>query len=161
MKVLVLYRSHYGNTKSVAEAIASGIRDSGHEAEVRDLRRGLPDLSGYGAVLVGAPTRMARVTGRAKRILKALKKKGFTGPVAVFDTYGPVPTKPEELEKARKWLFPGAAGIMQALGMQLGLNIYAETLRCEIQTGLKGPLKDGELDKAVAFARKFIATMVK
>ena len=161
MKILILYRSHYGNTKKVAEAIASAIRDSGHETEVQDLRRRIPDLAAFGAVFVGAPTRMARVTGRAKRVLKALKKKGFTGPVAVFDTYGPVPAKPEELEKAHKWLFPGAAGIMQALGTQLGLNIYAEALRCEVQSGMKGPLKDGETGKAAAFAKKFISVIRK
>ncbi len=161
MKALILYRSHYGNTKNVAEALAAAIRDSGHEAEVQDLRRRLPDLTGYGAVLVGAPTRMARVTGRAKRVLKGLKKRGFAGRVAIFDTYGPVPATPEELEKARKWLYPGAAGIMQALGMQLGLNVYAETLRCEVTAGMKGPLKDGELDKASAFARKFISAVGK
>ena len=159
MKALILYRSHYGNTKNVAEGIAQAVRGTGNEAEVQDLRRKMPDLSGYGALLIGAPTRMARVTRRAKRVLKVLKKKNFTKPVAIFDTYGPVPTKPEELEKARKWLYPGAAGIMQALGTQLGLKIYAEILRCEVQAGVKGPLKDGELDKAAAFARKFITAI--
>jgi flavodoxin len=161
MKALVLYRSHFGNTKQVAETIAAAVKGSGSGADVRDLRRRLPDLSAYDAALVGAPTRMARVTRRAKRVLKALKKRGFTKPVAIFDTFGPIPTKPEELEKARKWLFPGAAGIMQALGMKLGLNIYAETLRCEVQGGLKGPLKDGELDKAAAFAKKFVSVVGK
>ena len=44
MKALVLFISHYGNTKQVAETIAKQITDSGHEAVVQDLRQKLPDL---------------------------------------------------------------------------------------------------------------------
>lgn len=54
-------------------------------------------------ILVGAPTRMARVNGRALSVLKKLRKRGYgEKPVAIFDTYGPVPAAPEELEKSRK-----------------------------------------------------------
>jgi hypothetical protein len=60
--------------------------------------------------------------------LKQLRKKGFTKkPVAVCDTYGPIPTDPVELEKGRKWLYPGAAGKMLKLAEEQGLNVYPET----------------------------------
>jgi flavodoxin len=158
MKGLVLFRSHYGNTKQVAEAIAARVRALGHESVVQDLRRKLPDLNSVDFVIIGAPTRMARVTRKALRVLKRLRKRGFgPKPVAVFDTYGPIPTKPEELEKGRKWLYPGAAGILQKRAGELGLNAYANTLRCEV-VGMKGPLKDGELEKAAAFADDFISS---
>ena len=161
MKALVPVRSHYGNTTQVAEALADAIRAGGHEAVVQDLRRRLPDLSGFGLVMVGAPTRMARVTGRAKRILKKIARKGPAGiRVAVFDTYGPIPADPAELEKGRKWLEPGAAGIMLQLAKSLGLNVHPEALRCEV-AGMKGPLKDGELDKARAFAAAVLAAVMK
>jgi hypothetical protein len=147
MKGLVLFRSHYGNTKQVADSVARQITSLGHEAIVQDLRQKFPDLQGLDFVLIGAPTRMARVTGKALRVLKWLRKKGFREkPIAVFDTYGPVPTKPEEMEKSRKWLYPGAAGIMQKVAKDQGLNVYPETLRCEVQ-GLKGPLADHQLEK--------------
>ena len=160
MKGLILYRSHYGNTKQVAEAIAGEVRAEGHEAEVRDLRRkGFPDLSGIDFVVIGAPTRMARVTRKAKGALKRLKKRGFGArPVAVFDSYGPVPTNPAELEKGRKWLYPGAAGIMEKLARDLGLNVYRNSLRCEVKD-LKGPIKEGELDRAAEFAKEFLASI--
>lgn len=159
MKTLILYRSYHGNTKEVADAIAGQIRAFGHEAEVDDLRRRLPDLSGIDAVFIGSPTRMARVNRRARRALKRLYKKGLAGkPVAVFDTYGPVPTTAEELEKGRKWLHPGAAGILQETAKSLGLNVYAETLRCEVW-GMKGPLKDKELERAAAFTKNFLAAI--
>lgn len=161
MNALILYRSHHGNTAQVAETIAEVFRAQGHPAEAKDMRGRLPDLGGYGLIAVGAPTRMARVTGRAKRVLKKIARKGPAGVrVAVFDTYGPIPADPAELEKGRKWLEPGAAGIMLQLAKSLGLNVHPEALRCEV-AGMKGPLKDGELDKARMFASALIASIAK
>jgi menaquinone-dependent protoporphyrinogen IX oxidase len=161
MKGLVLYRSYHGNTTQVAESIAGQFRALQHEAGVHDLRRRLPDLSRVDVIVIGSPTRMARVNRKARRVLKRLSKKGFAGkPIAVFDTYGPVPSNPEELEKGRKWLYPGAAGILQQTAKSLGLNVYSETLRCEVQ-GMKGPLKEKELEKAVVFTNNFLSTIGK
>jgi flavodoxin len=157
MKGLILFRSHYGNTKQVAESIAQQITTLGHEAIVQDLRQKLPDLQGLDFVIIGAPTRFARVTGKALSVLKQLRKKGFTEkPVVIFDTYGPIPTDSKELEKARKWLYPGAAGIMQRVAKEQGLTVYPETLRCEVQGGLKGPLADHQLEKAASFTKEFL-----
>lgn len=157
MKALVLYRSYRGNTKQVADRIARELATYGVKSEVRDLRRRLLDLDGINIILIGSPTRMARVNRRARRVLKRIGKKGFTEkPIAVFDTYGPVPTDPVELEKGRKWLFPGAAGILHKLAASQGLNVYPKTLRCEVQ-GTKGSLKDKELDKAASFAGEVVS----
>jgi hypothetical protein len=124
---------------------------------VQDVRRRLPDLAGVDLVLVGAPTRMARVNRRAKRVLKKLKKRGFLGgKVAVFDTYGPIPKTPEELKKGRKWLYPGAAGILHETAVDLGLNVHPNTMRFEV-SGMKGPLGDNEIGKVAAFAAELIA----
>jgi len=161
MKGLVLYRSYHSNTRQVAEAIGDRFRSLGHDADVQDLRQKLPDPSGVDVIVIGSPTRMARVNRKALRVLKRMRKKGFAGkPVAVFDTYGPVATNPEELEKSRKWLYPGAAGILQQTAKSLGLNVYSDALRCEVQ-GMKGPLKDKELEKAAAFTNNFLSTIGK
>jgi flavodoxin len=160
MKGLILFRSHYGNTKQVAESIVKQITAQGHEADVQDVRQKLPDLQDFDFVMVGSPTRFARPDGKALGILKQLKKKGFVEkPVAVFDTYGPVPTSPEELEKTKKWLYPGAAGIMHRVAKEQGLNVYQEILRCEVQGGVKGPLADNQLEKATEFTQEFILTI--
>jgi flavodoxin len=162
MKGLVLFRSHYGNTKQVAESIAQQITAMGHEAIVQDLRQKLPDLQDLDFVMIGSPTRFARADGKALSVLKELRKKGFTEkPVAIFDTYGPVPTDPKELEKSRKWLYPGAAGIMQRVAKEQGLNVYPETLRCEVQGGMKGPLADNQLEKATSFTKEFLSRIAE
>jgi flavodoxin len=157
MKALLLYRSYHGNTKLVAEAMARELAAAGHEAVVQDLRRKLPELGTFACAFIGAPTRMARVTWRALSVLKKLRKRGFVAkPVAVFDTYGPIPTKPEEIEKARKWILPGAAGIMEKAARDQGLKVYAKTLRCEV-VGMNGPLAEHEKEKAAAFVREFVS----
>jgi hypothetical protein len=159
MKALVLFRSFYGNTQRVAETIAQQVRTLGHESEVQDVRQKLPDLHGIDLVFVGAPTRMARANRKALGVLKQLKKKGFADkPIAIFDTYGPVPTDPAELAKTERWITPGAAGIMQKVAKERGLNVFPETLRCEVKA-MKGPLADNAIEKAVSFTRDFLASL--
>jgi flavodoxin len=157
MKGLILFRSHYGNTKQVADSVAQQITALGYEAMVQDVRHKLPDLQDFDFIMVGSPTRFARADGKATSVLKQLRKKGFAEkPVAVFDTYGPIPTDPKELEKGRKWLYPGAAGKMLNTAQEQGLNVYPETLRCEVQGNMKGPLAEGQLEKAAAFTKEFL-----
>jgi hypothetical protein len=152
MNALVLYRSFYGNTKSVADAIAQKLGELGWQAEVRDVRQKLPDLARTDLLFIGAPTRIKRVGGKPLRVIRALRKKGFADrTVAIFDTCGVIPTTPEELAKSREWLIPGAAGIMHRTATEQGLKVFAETLRCEVQ-GLKGPLVSDALEKARRFA---------
>jgi hypothetical protein len=157
MHVLVLYRSHYGNTRQVAEALERRLRQLGHETAVQDLRARLPDLAGVDCVLIGAPTRMARVAGRAKAALRRLRAGGLgRKALAVFDTYGPIPKTPEEVAEAERWFNPGAAGILRKRAAELGLNVHSQTLRCAVRE-FKGPLADGELEKVAVFAEAFAA----
>jgi len=112
--------------------------------------------------MIGSPTRFARADGKALSVLKQLRKKGLAEiPVAIFDIYGPVPTDPKELEKSRKWLFPGDAGIMQRVAKEQGLNVYPETLRCEVLSDMRGPQSDHQMEKATLFTNNFISTVNK
>ena len=156
MKALVLYRSFYGNTKQVAETIAREIGRIGHKATAQDVREKLPDLSGYGLIVVGSPTRIKRANGGARRALKRLRRRGFgDGLVAVFDTFGPVSNDPEELEKGRQWLYPGAVGALAEVAKDQGLRLHTESLRCEV-VGIKGPLADSVAAETVSFTHAVV-----
>jgi Flavodoxin domain len=66
MRTVVIYESMYGNTRTIAEALARGI---GGEVEVQ--RAGaLPDdvMSGADLVVVGAPTHVRGLPGRRSRL---------------------------------------------------------------------------------------------
>ena len=160
MNALVLYRSFHGNTKLVAEAIAQRLGELGWKSEVRDLRKKLPDLALTRLIFLGAPTRMKRAGGKPLRVIRGLKKKGFTDkPLAILDTCSVLPTTPEESARMGEWVIPGAAGIMQRIAREQGLNVLTETLRCEVE-GIKGPLAKDALEKAKAFAGSVAATLV-
>jgi hypothetical protein len=154
---LVMYRSFYGNTKRVAETIAARLEELGWHSEVRDVRQGVPDLAATNLVFIGAPTRMKRVGWRPLGVIREIARKGFKGKtLAIFDTCGVIPTTPEELAASAEWLIPGAAGIMHKAAVDRGLDVYAETLRCEVH-GMKGPLAENALEKARAFAGSVVA----
>ena len=156
MTALILYRSYYGNTRAVAETIGKKLTDSGYTVLVQDVRQKLPDLSHVDVVFNGAPTRIRKANRRSVGVLKRLKSLGFTNkPVVIFDTCAVLPTKPEELEKAKSWIIPGAAGHMQSKAAELGLKVHPETLRCEVKE-MKGPLADGVAQKIVSFVEDFI-----
>jgi hypothetical protein len=155
MRALILYRSYHGTTRKAADAMADSLRGLGHEAEVRDVRAALPDIAGFDMFMVGAPTRFARVTWRARAALRRLRRRGMADrPLAIFDTYGPLPKTPEEEKESRKWLEPGAAGILRAAATSLGLAVHPEVLRLAV-SGAYGPLADGETERARAFAASF------
>jgi len=158
MEGLVLYRSYFGNTRQIAEAIGKQLAEAGYDPVLCDVREKLPDLSRVAFIFLGSPTRMARVNRKAKKILKLLEKKKVAQPLVIFDTYGPVPSDAEELMKAKKWIEPGAAGILAARAQACGLNVYGKTLRCEV-TYLKGPLGEHEVEKAMTFTKEFLATL--
>ena len=108
MRILVLYRSYYGNTRGAAEAMAGRLHALGHQATVQDVRRRMPDLAAVDRVLIGAPTRFARVSVKAKSALRTLRRRGFGDRlVATFDTYGPLPKSPERRKRTGSGSSPG------------------------------------------------------
>ncbi len=158
MTALVLYRSYYGNTKSVAEAMGARLREKGFETVIQDVRRTLPDVKHVDLVLNGAPTRIKRVNRRSRAVLRKLRARGLsTKPIAIFDTCGLIPTDPAKYEEAKPWLVPGAAGILHKEAADLGLNVFKDTLRCEVN-GMKGPLAEGVREKARAFVDAFLSS---
>jgi NAD(P)H dehydrogenase (quinone) len=81
-RILVLYYSSYGHIAQMAEAVAEGVRDAGHTAEIRHVPETAPPevaqaagfqpmrhdeiegpmaLAEYDGIIVGAPTRYGRM----------------------------------------------------------------------------------------------------
>jgi hypothetical protein len=50
---------------------------------------------------------------------------------------------------------------MQRVAKEQGLNMYPETLRCEVLGGMRGPLADHQLEKATLFTKNFMSTINK
>lgn len=157
MKGIVVFDSVYGNTKLVAEAIAEQIRADGHSVEILNLGEKEPTKVDADFMFLGSPTRIGRMTKRAKGFLEGLDKELWKNkPIVTFDTVGPLS---EDLEKRKKWLEridKSAATRMQDIVRGRGLNAHPEVLHIPV-TGFKGPLASDALEMAREFTHRTVA----
>jgi NAD(P)H dehydrogenase (quinone) len=68
-KALIVYYSLGGNTKTMAESIAEGIRKGDVAVDIRDVQDIIaPDLLAFDAIIVGSPTYYGGMTADIKRL---------------------------------------------------------------------------------------------
>lgn len=143
MRIAVLFDTAYGNTELIARSMVDALR-SDHEVDlVRvDLSTPLPDGD---LVLVGAPTQMHRVSAAMSRFLDRLPDvRGVR--VAAFDT---------RLDRARI-LTGSASGLIARRLRGRGARLVAAP-ESFIVADREGPLVDGEIERAAAWARSTAA----
>lgn len=159
MKTLVVYDSEFGNTEIVARAIGEVLGSEG-EVEVRRVGDIQPEgFIGLDMLVVGSPTQQFNPTKATSTFLKGIPKNSLKGTkVAAFDTRLTV----EEIEETAILAFfvrifgYAAKPIGDALKKKGGeLVIPPEGFLVQ---GMKGPLVEGELDRAQTWAREIIAT---
>lgn len=159
LKALVVYDSEFGNTEIVARAIGEVLGSEG-EVEVRRVGDVQPEeFMGLDVLVVGSPTQQFNPTKATSTFLKGIPKNGLSGTrVAAFDTRLTV----EEIEETAILAFfvrifgYAAKPIGNALKKKGGeLGIPPEGFLVQ---GMKGPLVEGELERAEAWAREIIAT---
>ena len=158
MKGLVVYDTHYGNTKKVAEAIVEQIRADGHEAELRSVREKYESPAQGDFLFVGSPNRMSKVSGKTKRFVKKLDRETWKGkPIAVFVTVGPMPPEPmTEKQKAdvQKWIL-NAGPKLRDFAKARGLNVVDKTFNAAV-TANEGPLAEGAIAQVKQFVHEFL-----
>ncbi len=91
-KALVLYTTRTGETRSMAQKIAEGIRSSGVEVTVlniSDFDMKKTDPQGYDAIVLGAPTYHGEMSQPMKDLLFALAEVNLEGKAGgAFGAYG-------------------------------------------------------------------------
>ncbi|MEZ4526724.1 MAG: flavodoxin domain-containing protein [Desulfobacterales bacterium] len=90
-KVLIVYASRTKETEKIAQLIGEGIRISGMEATVVDVReiKKETDLQGYDALVFGSATYHGGMMDKMKTMLFMAEKAGLEGKVGgAFGAYG-------------------------------------------------------------------------
>jgi flavorubredoxin len=149
MESLVVYDSQFGNTKTVAYAIADGLRSHG-AVRIFGLDKLLPDdLGTVDLLMVGGPTQAHGISARMRQFLDVLETASGTRTVAVaFDTRLRMPE-----------LVSGSAA--KAIARRLsrrGVRIFAAPESFFVTR--QGPeLEQGEIDRATAWARRLVNSL--
>lgn len=161
MKGLVAYYTKYGNGRIIAEAIARGLRESGSETTIISIPA--KDIGGgYDFVVVSSPTRFGRMMGPVRKFIKKnLAGDAWRGKPFIAAGTG------LRVEEAGQGPDPGGAA-PQASGRcgpaESAEQVYAELENAGLRPatgpqkfyvgGLKGPLLEGEEERALEFGRR-------
>jgi Flavodoxin domain len=158
MRSLVVYESWFGNTRRVAEEIADALAWEG-EVDVVAVSEARPALDGVDLLVVGAPTHVHGLSSTRSR--KGALDQGGRGEagIGVRDWIDALPNGARGPRAAafdtradKPVLLVGSAarGIARRL-RQRGYGLAAEPESFFVR-GTPGPLEEGELDRASAWA---------
>ena len=90
-KVIVVYATRTRSTKEIADLVAEGIRFTGNEASVVDVKdiKSEADFEGYDGYVFGSPTYHGEMLQSMKTMLFLAEKANLTGKVGgVFGAHG-------------------------------------------------------------------------
>lgn len=158
MKALVVYDSFFGNTEKIALAVGAAL---GPQAEVTTSRVGelKPEhMAGLDVLIVGSPTRAFSPSPAIRDWLKSLAPNSLSGVRgAAFDTRIAL----ETIDSSVFRFIVDKAGYA-ARAIANALKKKGATLAAPPEgffvTGEQGPLKDGELERAAAWARRIVTS---
>jgi len=144
MKALIVYDSVYGNTEKIARTIAEAITPSDEVRVLRASEANPSELASIDLLIVGSPTRAGRPTPAIQDLLNKVPKPSLQGiNVAAFDT---------RISTKLVGVFGYAAGRIAGNLKRKGGTLIAFPEGFFV-TGGKGPLKEGELERAVSWAK--------
>jgi flavodoxin len=147
MNILIVYFSKFGNTKKIATAIAETFESAGAVRLVSADELAATDLSEADLVVMGSPTHRMNLPDAVRPVFDSLSRRVLRGSaVAAFDT-----------SYKMSWLlarFTAAPKLDRKLRRLGGKRIVPpETFHVE---GREGPLYEGEIERAQAWARTIV-----
>ncbi|MBN1486602.1 MAG: flavodoxin family protein [Anaerolineae bacterium] len=156
MKALVIYDSVFGNTEKVAQTMGEAL-GSQVDALVLKVTDVQPEqLAGLSYLIVGSPTRAFSPTPAIKDFLKGIPSGSLTGvKVAAFDTRIAVAETNSAILSFLVKIF-GYAAEPIAKKLQRKGGAQGVTPEGFFVKDSEGPLKDGELDRAAAWATQIL-----
>ncbi len=153
MKVLIIYDSVFGNTEKIAQAIGNslGSKENVETLRVSDVKP--EQLIGLELIIVGSPTRVFKPTKSIMNFLNKIPLNGLKGvKVAAFDTRISTANVSSRLLNILVKLFGYAAKPIADKLEKKGGSLIIPPEGFFVKDS-KGPLKDGELERAADWAK--------
>ncbi len=149
MRALIVYDSLHGNTAKVAQAIGDALTG---EVSVRHVDGvGAAEVGAVDLLIVGSPTHGGWFTEAIKDWLDQIPATALQGTrAAVFDTRTP----PTRLSRIFGFAAPRIANSLEKKGVTLLVPPAGFLVK-----GIKGPLDEGELERAAGWAQEIVASM--
>lgn len=152
MKGIVIFDTSHGNTRTIAKTISAALKEAGIDVDtfyVKDVKK--LSAKDYDFLVLGSPTKFGTMSFTVKGFLSRLKSKEWTNkPFAAFDT-----ENPENIERKEGSAAEKIAEKLRAKQMNHLLPVLKSVV-----LGQKGPLQEGEIERAGEYARK-LATELK
>jgi flavodoxin len=150
MKGVVIYDTTYGNTKKIAETLTDTLKESGLEVDILHVKD-TKELGDYDFLILGSPTKIGTMSWAVRGFIgKRIRGEAWANkPFAAFDTEG------ESIMKK------GGGSAAEKISKKLedkGLKQLQPELKAAV-LGMKGPLKDGEIEKAKEYAKKLVSEL--
>ncbi len=158
MRIAVIYESYFGNTEQAAEAIGEVLKRFG-ETEVKRAAVVRPDqLKGWDLIVFGSPTRKFTAAPSVKTLIRRMPRGSLTGVrTAVFDTRIDVSKVSSGFLKRLISIFGYGAEKIQTLLASRGA-VSVSPPQWFYVSGTQGPLSEGELDHASAWAQTLVSS---
>ena len=122
-KVLIVYATRTGETQNIADLVAEGIRFSGHEADVVNVKdiKSEGDLDSYDGYVFGSATYHGEMLQGMKTFLFLAEKADLEGKAgSAFGSYG--------------WSGEANDRIFETMKHILKMNLVGDTLRLKSST---------------------------
>jgi flavodoxin len=152
MKVAIVHDSIFGNTASIAGAIADALRAAHDVALLPVGEAGSLDVAGLDLLIVGSPTRGFRPTPAVSEYAEGLDANKLSGKrAAAFDTR----IAAEDIHPAPlRWVVEAGGYAADRIAGALAHKgcVSAGTPGGFVVTGTEGPLREGEIERAKAWA---------
>lgn len=157
MKTIVIYDSLHGNTEKIGRAIVEGIPNS-EVKSVKDVD--LNQLGNYDLIIFGAPTHGGRPKPEASNFLSKIPSGGVKNKkVAAFDT--------RAIAEEQKFLLKVLINLIGYAAPKIAKKLVKKGGTLMVQPegffvkDTRGPLKDGEIERAREWGKGLVSKYEK
>ena len=156
MKTLIIYDSFFGHTEQIAIAISNALGSQVESHRVSNVI--LEQLTDLDLLIVGSPTRAFNPTKEISTFLKKIPPKGLKGvKVASFDTRLSPSDVDSRVYSVLERRFGYAAEPIADKLKKSGGELIVQPEGFFVKDS-KGPLKEGELERAAEWAKLIMKT---